>query len=87
MHSKLRQSRIILPAAFPKVAKNRKIKIEYLEISDLKIVLTSRFSILHFMSRARVKNASSTLMEAFADVSINFMPYSMANSSPRSLDT
>ena len=26
-------------------------------------------------------------MEAFADVSMNFIPYSMANSSPRSFDT
>ena len=50
-------------------------------------IITSRFSILHFMSRASVKNASSTLMEAFAEVSMNFMPYSIASSSPRSLDT
>ena len=50
-------------------------------------IITSRFSILHFMSRASVKNASSTLMEAFAEVSMNFMPYSIASSSPRSLET
>ena len=54
---------------------------------EKKYIITSRFSILHFMSRASVKNASSTLMEAFAEVSMNFMPYSIASSSPRSLDT
>ena len=39
------------------------------------------------MSLANVKNASSTFMEALADVSMNLIPYSMASSSPRSLDT
>ena len=39
------------------------------------------------MSRAKVKKASSTLMEALADVSMNLIPYSMASCSPLSLDT
>ena len=51
------------------------------------LIFTSRFSILHLMSLANVKNASSTFMEALADVSMNLIPYSMASSSPRSLDT
>ena len=39
------------------------------------------------MSRAKVKKASSTLMEALAEVSMNLIPYSMASCSPLSLDT
>ena len=48
---------------------------------------SSLFSILTLMSRARVKKASSTLMLALADVSINLIPYSIASCSPLSLDT
>ena len=44
-------------------------------------------SILLLMSRASVKNASSMLRFAFAEVSRNFVPYSIASCSPRSLDT
>ena len=39
------------------------------------------------MSLASVKKASSTFMEALADVSMNLMPYSTASCSPRSRDT
>ena len=39
------------------------------------------------MSRAKVKKASSTFMEALAEVSMNLIPYSMASCSPLSLDT
>ena len=39
------------------------------------------------MSRANVKKASSTLMEALAEVSMNLIPYSIANCSPLSLET
>jgi hypothetical protein len=39
------------------------------------------------MSLARVKKASSTLMLALAEVSMNLIPYSMASCSPRSFDT
>lgn len=48
---------------------------------------TMRFSILDLMSLARVKNASSTFVLALADVSMNLMPYSTANCSPRSFVT
>jgi hypothetical protein len=39
------------------------------------------------MSLARVKKASSTLMLALAEVSMNLTPYSIASCSPRSLET
>ena len=45
------------------------------------------FSMLTLMSLARVKNASSTLMLALAEVSMNFIPYSIASCSPLSFDT
>lgn len=51
------------------------------------LVLTIRFSILLLISLASVKKASSTLILAFADVSINLIPYSTANCSPRSFVT
>jgi len=51
------------------------------------IILTIFFSIFALMSLARLKKASSTLMDAFADVSINLIEYSQASSSPRSLET
>ena len=53
----------------------------------LVLMLTNRFSILALISRASVKKASSTLIEALADVSINLIPYSIASSSPRSFET
>jgi hypothetical protein len=59
----------------------------YFTFKKLVLGLTSRFSILHLISRANVKNASSTLMEALADVSMNLIPYSIASSSPRSFET
>lgn len=49
--------------------------------------LTSFFSVFDLISRASIKKASSTLIDAFALVSINLIPYSMANCSPRSLET
>ena len=48
---------------------------------------SSRFSILTLMSRASVKNASSTLILALAEVSMNFIPYSIASCSPLSFET
>merc|ERR1719245_1637304 len=45
------------------------------------------FSMLTLMSLAKVKNASSTFILALAEVSMNFIPYSIANCSPRSLET
>ena len=51
------------------------------------LTLTTFFSIFILMSLASVKKASSTLMDALAEVSTNLMPYSMANCSPLSLET
>ena len=51
------------------------------------IRLTIFFSILDLISRAKVKNASSTFIDAFAEVSKNLIPYSIANCSPLSLET
>ena len=48
---------------------------------------SSLFSMLTLMSRASVKKASSTLMLALAEVSMNLIPYSMASCSPRSFET
>ena len=45
------------------------------------------FSMLTLMSLAKVKNASSTFILALAEVSMNFIPYSIASCSPRSLET
>lgn len=54
---------------------------------DKKRQLTNFFSTFDLMSLANVKKACSTLTDAFADVSINLIPYSTASCSPLSFDT
>ena len=53
----------------------------------VQIIQTIFLSIFALISLASVRNASSTFTLAFALVSMNFIPCSIANCSPRSLDT
>lgn len=65
-----------------------KIYTEILFKNDFNFnILTNFFSVFVFISLARVWKASSTLTLVLAEVSINLIPYSTANCSPRSFET